>query len=141
MTKTLAKDLRAKAERAAEWVAREHFGCIHTRRAVKTRFNKTDFFGADIIGLRNDGTKIWVQVTAGQDAAVSQRRKKLEKYTWHETDSVYVWQLRETPNPANRRRMLYHFRLCELMPDGSWVNWDSAILIRREWFKAWREEA
>jgi hypothetical protein len=147
MAKKVAASKRPQAERAAEWACAELFNCIYTRRALRTKFAKVDFFGCDIIGVRKDGSRVWVQVTAGQTAAVLVRRKKLEVYPWHPTDRVFVWQLVERDDIANPRKKEWFFRVWEYGWEGwmwrcgepkKWVWWGghAPIPIKPEWFKA-----
>ena len=138
----VAKSKRPQAERAAEWAMLINFGCDHTRRARRAKFAKVDFFGADIIGLRWDGGKLWVQVTTGQTAAVLTRRRKLEQYPWHPSDRVFVWQLVERQDVANPRRKAWTFRVWEYeLRDGTreWTDQREPIVVQREWFKAYKE--
>lgn len=140
----VAKSKRPQAERAAEWAMRMNFDCQHTRRAVKTQWQKQDFFAADVIGLWANGEKLWVQVTAGQTAAVLTRRRKLERYPWHKSDCVVVWQLVERQDVANPRRKAWMFRVWEyeLQSDGSrkWTDQRAPITVPHNWFKAYKND-
>ena len=122
----VAKSRRPQAERAAEWALHD-MGCLFTRRAVRTKFTAVDFFGCDLIGVRCDGTRLWVQVTAGQTPAVLARRRKLETYPWHISDQVYVWQLVERQDVANPRRKDWHFRIWEYQVVGNEREWTDDI--------------
>ena len=128
------KTKRADAERAAEWFAHEVMNCIVTRRAVRSQWQKVDFFGSDIVGKKSDGTYVYIQATAGQDSAVSIRKRKLEKIPWGSFDRVLLVQLRSTEDPANARRKLWFFRVHELR-DGEWSTWKNAVEVPRGWFK------
>jgi len=129
------KQDRARAERAAEHFAYERLGAVSSVRAVRTQWQRQDLFGADVLGLTVSGALIAVQATAGQDSAVTSRRRKLEAFPWPANATVLVVQLRATPDPANRRRLLHNFRVHQW--DGnSWSVWDEAPLVPREWFKA-----
>lgn len=143
-----AKSKRGDAERATVWYAREILGCVVTRRAVRTQFQSVDFFGSDIVGKMPDGSHVYIQATAGQDSAVTTRRRKLEAIPWHETDIVQLVQLRQTEDPANARRKKWFFRVHEYQyifiddrHDREWVTHDQAVDVPREWFKAWKEAA
>jgi len=143
--KPIAKTKRAEAERAAEWWLREECGCVLTRRAVKTQFNKVDFFASDVVGKREDGSHVYAQATAGQAQAVTQRRRKLEVIPWHVTDDVYLLQLRGTPNPANRRRTMWHFCVhyyghVIVGEPRCWMTFETAYPVPEEWFRAWKQE-
>lgn len=150
--------MRKEHKRLAE-VACENYlkslGC-RTRRSVKSKWHKIDFFACDVMGVRrvhdtqhipeNYIERYWIQVTTGEWSAVTQRRRKLEKEIWSDRgyDNIYIFQFRETPNPANRKKKLYHFKVSEYEPnpfDGEWgwSNWDNAIEIPQEWFKANRD--
>ena len=137
MPKSNARSKRGDAERAAEWYAREVYNCIVTRRAIRTQWQAVDFFGCDVVGKKPDGTHIYIQATAGQDSAVTARRRKLEKIPWHETDTIEILQLVQTENPANARRKLWFFRVHNY--DGEWHTKDEAISIPKVWFKKWKE--
>ena len=133
----IAKSRRPQAERAAEWVAVEVFGCVATRRALRTKFAKVDFFGCDVMGFGASGSKYWIQVTAGQMGAVQVRRKKLEKYPWAYSDIVRVLQLVERAKVNNPRQKEWFFR--DWWWEGAkWKELDP-IPIKPEWFKARRE--
>lgn len=136
MTKN-AKSLRSAAERACEWYARDLLSCVITRRAVQTRFQSVDFFAADCVGKRSDGSHVYIQATAGQYEAVRTRRRKLEAVPWHESDTVLLLQLVQTEDPANARRKKYFFRVHRLI-NGDWSVQEDAHEIPREWFKAWK---
>jgi len=131
----IAKSKRPQAERASEHVLVELFGCTHTRRALRTKFAKVDFFGCDTIGVQKDGARIWVQVTAGQVNAVLVRRKKLDAYPWHHTDRVFVWQLTSRASISNPRRKEWYFRVWEKR-GREWSDQHDPILVKQEWFKA-----
>ena len=136
----IAKSKRPHAERAAENAMMDLCGCRFTRRATRTKFARVDFFACDIIGVMSDGTRMWVQVTAGQTGAVLVRRKKIEAYPWHVTDLIYVWQLVERQDVVNPQRKAWFFRVWEyaLTNDGSrkWTDDREPIQIPRDWFKA-----
>ena len=138
MKKKNPKSKRGDAERATVWYARKILKCVYTRRAVRTQWQTVDFFGSDIVGKRSDGSHVYIQTTAGQDSAVTARRRKLEKIPWHESDTVQLVQLRQTEDPANARRKLWFFRV-HIYEDGVWSTSEDAVVIPREWFKAWKE--
>lgn len=143
MKPKIAKSKRPEAERAAEWYLREVCECVATRRAFRTAYAKVDFFASDVIGKREDGSHVYCQATAGGDEALRQRRRKLEKYPWHDTDDVILLQLTETPNPVHRGRKLWWFRLHEYVAGENgvreWRLCESAVAVPAEWFKAYRE--
>ena len=137
-----AKSKRNDAERAAVNFAHKHLGCVVTRRAVRTQWQKVDFFAADVVGKYDDGSHVYIQATAGQHSAVTARRRKLEKYPWHSTDTVLLLQLVQTEDPANARKKLWFFRVHEYVLDGysrAWETYEDAVPIPKEWFKAYRE--
>ena len=136
----VAKSRRPEAERASEHALSHLYGCTHTRRALRTKFAKVDFFGCDTIGVRSNGTRVWVQVTAGQTAAVLSRRKKLDAYPWHETDEVYVWQLVDRASIEHPNRKEWYFRVWQRLGDGSWTNGSDSFRVGKAWFKAMKKE-
>src|SRR2546426_4428638 len=100
------------AEVAAEiWLRRQ--GHV-TRRAIRTKWQKVDFFGADVISIAQDGTKHFVQVTtSGRAEHVRERRRKMELIPWHPTDRVLIFQLVEREVPLDRRKVERFFRVHE----------------------------
>jgi hypothetical protein len=144
---------RGECERASEWYAREIHNCCLVRRAIRTQFQSVDFFAADVVGKKKDGSHVYIQATAGQASAVSARRKKLEKIPWHFSDTVELAQLVQTQNPANARQTLWFFRVheyhlistptptCEdFIITREWRTLPDAIPVPKEWFKAYKEE-
>ncbi len=137
--KIIASSKRPQAERAAENAMLNVMGCVVTRRAIRTRFNKTDFFGADVIGIRQDGSKVFCQATCGGVEAVRQRRRKLEAIPWHRSDTVCILQLVERQAVVNARSKQWHFRVHEYdLESRAWSVRPDAIEIERGWFKAFR---
>jgi hypothetical protein len=142
-----AASKRPEAERAGEHYAREVMGCVLTRRALRTKYAKVDFFASDVVGKRPNGTHVYLQVTAGQDSAVTARRRKLEAIPWHPTDTVQLLQLVQTPDPANGRRTLWFFRVHEYgskwlktnIKTITWRTYSQAVPVPRVWFKAFKE--
>lgn len=131
-----AKDDWAKAERAAEhWL--RYCGCVAIRRAVRTRFQKIDFFGCDIMGRSKTGATAWVQVTCGESADVAHRRRKLEALPWLKNDNVLILQMK---SEQLGRTIAYRFRIHEYRC-GKWDVWEVDEPIPREWFKAWKEKS
>ena len=145
MPKSIAKSKRIEAERAAEWWLREKHRCLATRRTVRTKFQKVDFFGADVVGKGLNGSHYYVQVTAGKQDKVRERCLKIESIVqWHYSDSVFVVKLVEAEDLVNPRRKAWYFRVHEyelLSPEKGrkWKTWDEAVRIPTEWFKAWKE--
>ena len=144
--KKVAKSKRPQAERAAEWGAVEALGCQHTRRALRTKYARVDFYAADILGCTWGGAKIYIQVTAGQLGAVIERRKKLEAYPWHPSERVFVWQLVERQDVANPRKKNWFFRVWEYAPGQgaekwarAWREWPDAIAVPSKWFRAYHK--
>lgn len=138
-----AKSLRPLAERACEHYAIEICGCVRTRRAIRTKWQSVDFFGADCVGKRKDGSHVYIQVTAGMAAAVTARRRKLEAEVWHPTDTVLLLQLIQTIDPANAKRKKWFFRVhgYDRLTDyhRKWRTDEQAIEIPKEWWKARKE--
>ncbi len=137
MPRLIAKSHRPEAERAVEWALIANYECVHTRRALRTKFAKVDFFAADAIGLRADGTKCFIQVTAGQAGAVAERRKKLEQYPWHPTDTVEVWQLTSRPSLTRANLMDWFFRVWKYV-DKKWDGGSNVMPVPKAWFKAYK---
>lgn len=133
---------RGDAERASEWYAIEKHLCVLTRRSIRTRFNKVDFFCCDTVGKKQDGTHVYIQVTAGNNTQVTKRRRKLESVPWHETDTVELLQLIQTPDPANARRKHWFFRvhvyyLERVKGFRQWITLEKAVQIPKYWFRSW----
>ena len=149
MPKLIAKSKRPEAEKAAEWYAVKVENCIMIRRAIRTQWQKVDFFGSDVVGKRKDGTHVYIQVTAGQHSAVTARRRKLEKVPWHESDTVILLRLVETQDPFRKKRKLWWFKVCmyeirgqilsSSIPVRGW-HWEDDISVPSTWFKKWRED-
>ena len=137
--RTAVLSKRPEAERAGEWWMHEILRCVVTRRALRTKFAKVDFFAADIIGKLSDGACVYAQVTAGGNEALRTRRRKLEKVPWHPSERVMVLQLTSTQDPANKARKLWHFRVHNY--DHMAKKWQDvyAVPVKKEWFKAWKE--
>ena len=130
-----SKSKRREAEVAAEWYAHEVMGCTITRRAIRTQWQKVDFFGCDIVGKTSDGHHIYLQVTAGGSSCVSVRRKKLEEIPWHITDKVKVLQL---VGARQGRVMAWWFTVYEYYWAGygrKWTKSSGQIAVPKTWFK------
>lgn len=138
-----AKSKRTEAERAAEHYAIKTLGCYDTIRAVRTKFQHQDLRGGDVIGFNGDGDVI-IQVTAGQDSAVTARRRKLEKIMWRSFDRVLLLQLVQTEDPGAGRKKLWWFRVHEyrliIKSPREWITHEAAVPIPREWFKAYKNQ-
>ncbi len=127
-----------EAEVAAEnyWIDQ---GCL-TRRALRTKWARVDFFGADVIGKDATST-VWCQVTTAQRTeSVRRRRRRLEEIPWLASDRVFLFELEMRPNPVRRSRIDYFFRVHEyvdpLAPDDvstrSWRILDEPIAVTRD---------
>ena len=143
-TKRRNKEHADRAERAAEHWLRNVLECVETRRAIRSQWHKVDFFGADVVGKVRTGAHCYVQVTTGDARNVCPRRRKLERIPWHPYDLVFVLELRSYPNPVNRRRTVWTFRVHEYDPgddpDGRvWRVWDATTPVPPEWFKPWKD--
>ena len=141
------KHLRAKAERAAVWYCREVLGCVAHRKAVRTKWQAVDFFGADIVAKDEEGIHFYIQVTTGSHSSVTKRRRKLESVPWHPTDRVMLLQLVQLPDPANAKRKKQYFRIHNLVRTSEnpvlrkhWITDSRAFEIPRNWFTAWKQE-
>ena len=139
-----AKHRHKDAERAAEWFAREHQGCVVTVRAVKTQWQRQDLFACDCLGKRADGSLVCIQVTAGDSSNASPRRRKLEAIPWGPQDTVLLLQLTSNPNPANRRKMQWYFRVqryeCAEWGKWYWTIEPEAVAVPAAWFRAYSSE-
>ncbi len=136
------KGKRREAEVAAEWYAHSELNCVETRRTTRTQFHKVDFFCCDIIGKRADGSHVYLQVTAGGNSAVTDRRRKLEEIPWHRTDTIQLLQLVQTDNPGKGSRKLWFFRVhiySMLGNERYWITGNDAVSIPKGWFKKWSD--
>ncbi len=124
-----------EAEVACEnyWVAQ---GAVRTRRPVRTKWQKQDYLGADVLAVMPDGGKTWSQVTTSQNRGhIRERRRKLEEVPWAATDRVFVFELEERPNIVNRRTTDRFFRVHEYrqslvqMNLGTWEIWPEPVPI------------
>ena len=139
----VAKSRRSDAERAAEHYLYEVCGCDpkQMRRAVRTKFQSVDFWAADVAARTTQGFCYYAQVTAGQQKAVQQRRRKLEKISWNTFDHVLLLQLVSMPNPANARKKDFFFRIHRYNPvTGKWVVDDIAWPVPRDRFRKLKVE-
>ena len=143
------KTKRVDAEKACEHYARVVLDCVCTRRPVRTQFQSIDFFGADVVGKRRDGSHVYIQVTTGQANAARVRRRKLEAYPWHPSDAVYLLQLCRDDSQRPIRWFFNIHRyviediasaLTEECPDRVWRNSDEQMDVPRIWFKAYKED-
>ena len=130
------KALQRQAEVAAGHFMKARLGCCAIRRAVRTQWQKVDFFGADLVGVLSTGAKIYVQVTTGSHSAMSARRAKLGDFPWHPSETVLLLNLVATVSPAKGRKTEYWFRVEELArPQMVWNDWPEPIPVPRGWFK------
>lgn len=139
----VAKSKRPEAERAAEHYLFNVLNCDPKQicRAVRTRFQRQDLWACDVMGRSKYGLCFYAQATAGQNAAVSTRRRKIEKISWNTCDRVFVLQLVSNPNPANARKIDFYFRVHEYYhAKKEWFVFDEAHYVPREWFKKLRVE-
>ena len=92
-----SKRLQSAAENVAMWYAVKVEKCIHipempVYKALRSRFHRQDFWGADVMGMRKNGSKVWIQVTTGGSSAVSARKKRL-MHLWGQDDTVLMMQI------------------------------------------------
>lgn len=135
----LAKHLRRKAEVAAEHFLRLNLKCVVTRRAVRTQWQKVDFFGSDVVGKLPSGAHVYAQVTTGGRGCVSVRRSELEMYPWHSSDIVLLLHLVTNQSPDKGRLTQYWFRVEEFGAetyggDREWRSWDESVRVETQWF-------
>lgn len=133
------------AARRAEYAA-EHFlvslGCIITRRMIRTRFNKVDFFGADVVGKNYTGRHFYAQATSSEhEQALKARQSKLELIPWHPSDIVFVVWLK---SEIKGRSKEWYFQVYEyIFNDEERVrsHWSlSTVDVPKEWMKPLESE-
>lgn len=141
MRPKVAKSRRPEAERAGEWYLCRVCGCLPAMiiRAIRTKFQHQDLWGADVMGRTTQGRCWYAQVTAGGNEAVRVRRRKLEAIPWNQFDHVLLLQLVENPDPANARRKQFYFRVHRYDNAGEWEVDENAWPVPREWFTKLRE--
>ena len=108
-----------------------------TRRAIVTKWQKVDLFGADVIA-KNKNQTVYIQVTKSKPEGISSRRMKLENQKWCPTDGVLIFQFIEE---REGRRKTYFFRIQEMYKNRLWFIWDFFIPVPREWFKVKKEDS
>jgi hypothetical protein len=101
----MSKKDRHLAEKYAEQVA-INLGYTITRRAIRTKFQKVDFFGCDIMAMNQKGELLFIQATVGQYSAISLRRTKLKQIPWHESHTALLLVLRKF---KEGRKYKYYF--------------------------------
>ena len=136
-----AKNKRKDAEKAVVWMAYEMFNAIEYVKSIQTKWQRVDIFSADVASKDKDGKVTYIQVTAGQDSAISVRKKKLEKIPWHYSERVLLVQLKQRQEVINARRKEWFFKVWEFMPDvgghRNWELWTDPVNIPRKWFKSY----
>ena len=135
-----AKSRRKDAEKAAVWLAYKKFGAVEHVKSIQTQWQRVDIFGADVASKDIWGKVTYIQVTAGQDSAVNQRKKKLEKHHWHSTEQVILVQLKQRQEVVNARRKEWFFKMWEYKLNNGHREWflhSEPINIPKEWFKAY----
>lgn len=139
-----AKSKRKDAERAAVWFAMEHLGTVIYRKAIQAQWQKVDFFGSDIVAKYKNGVTVYIQVTAGQDQAITARKRKLEAIPWHYEDKVYLLQLKQRQGVVNARRKEWFFKVWEyaigIGNERTWELWPDPVSIPSKWFKSYKPE-
>lgn len=127
-----------QAEVAAEHWMMENMECVAIRRAVRTKWQAVDFFGADLVGVLATGAKVYVQVTTGSHSAMSSRRAKLGAFPWHPSESVILVRLVSTKSPVKGKAVQWWFRVEEYQSRAAgrtWLDWPECVPVPREWFK------
>lgn len=135
----LPKNYHAEAEIAAVHYAKEVEHCYVTRKASRARFQEVDFFAADVMGKRKDGSVVYIQVTCGNKQLVKERMHKLEKHVWNDHEDVIILQLNRK---KEGRRFRYYFTIWRyLIMDEvrSWTNYYEGYDVPKEWFKSKEE--
>jgi hypothetical protein len=127
----IPKSKRSPAERAAEWVLAEMYGCRYLRRAIRSQYQKVDFWGSDVMGRTESGMVFYAQVTTGGPEAVRQRRRKLEQIPWNEHERPMLFVLHAA---KDGRQVNYYFEIQHLVsPDMAWIT-ESPVDIKDEWW-------
>jgi len=140
-TKSISKKYYSAAERAAEWYAIKVCKCVITRKAIRTQWQKVDFFNSDVVGKMKNGRHVYIQVTTGKDAAISIRRKKLTQIPWHSSDIVLLLQLKEYQDPENGRKKLWYFKLFYYHGNPrQWKVKNELYPIKKIWFTKYTKE-
>lgn len=132
--------IQRAAEMAAERYLLDRMKCVATRRAVKAKYAKVDFFGADVVGRLESGANIYAQVTTGKGPCVSNRKGKLAAYPWYPSDTVLVLQLVTERGSRRNEPARHSFRVWEYHAetyDGvrSWKEWDQQIEVPNDWLQ------
>lgn len=112
-----------------------------TRRAIRTKWQKIDFFGADVIAKVpgneqvSAGTTYYAQVTMSKDiAGISKRKRKLEQQYWSPYDRPRVLRLIQKKGDNNRNE--YFFRVYAFSPtQRTWHLQKEPWCIPKEMFK------
>ena len=128
----IPKSKRSEAERAIRWWLIEA-GCTHLQPAVRTQWNSTDLFGADCIGRTEEGVIYYIQVTAGGNDKVRQRKRKMDAIKWNPFEHAAVFQLVEMEKEGRKQR--YGFREWWYMRD-HWDKKEPDAPIPDHWWKA-----
>lgn len=149
------KEYRRKAEVAAEHLllllmkermveygfTKAHLTRVLSNRAMRTQYAKVDFFGADVVVK---GISTWyAQVTTGQYASTSTRRKKLEVPYWLHGERVLLLWFRHLKDIAESKVKIsysrekddskYAFETQEL-EHGEWKTLGLAYIVPKSWF-------
>jgi len=127
----MTKQDQANAEKAAQWLLAS-WGYTQQRKAVRTKYQKVDFFGADIMAMDDyRGYKIFCQVTTGGYEAIRQRKRKLEQYIFSEHDDVFIFVMKKE---KKGRSFEYWFEINYFdMSGDDWYERPPEP-IKREWF-------
>jgi hypothetical protein len=127
----MTKQDQNNAEKAAQHYLAS-LGYTIQRKAIRTMYQKVDFFCADVMAKNAYGEIVYAQVTTGGYEAVRQRKRKLEKIPWNEFETVLILAMERR---KEGRAYIYWFvkHIYLKLTDG----WLDGILIPipREWFK------
>lgn len=137
----LPKEYRAKAEIAAAHYAKEVESCYVTRKAAKSQFQQVDFFAADVMGKRENGSTVYIQVTCGNNQKVKERMHKLEQHAWNGYEDVIMLQLNRK---KESRSFVYYFSIWRYVPTYSqnyppprhWTKFYEGYDVPKAWFKS-----
>lgn len=138
----VSKSKCGPAETAAMWYLHEVCHCdpAQIRKAIRAKFQSVDFWACDVMGRTKRGEVFFAQVTTGGNEAVRVRRRKLEKISWNDTETVMVLQLVESQNPTDARKKVFHFRVHNLEDKDQWYVEPESVLVPRKWFKRFQVE-
>lgn len=122
---------RKIAERAAEHYAVHVMQCVKTYRVHAAPWNRTDIFGADVLGKQASGDAVYIQVTTSP--RVHRKKAALTEIPWSPCDVVVILQLvlqRES------RNVVPYFRRYDMnVATHDWTMASELFPVPDEWLK------